>query len=181
MAELEFRWLPREQYQDYSLKFRYTTDRYYRVCADEMGFRLELRSFPAPVKKAFDSELFASFLEDPVALGAFDGENLVGVVEGSMEDWHQVFRISNVLVQESYRRSGTGSALMQRMIHHARAIPECRGVILETQSCNYPAICFYRKHGFLLNRIDIREYSNEDIQRCEVRLDLFLPFDTAEK
>lgn len=181
MEKLRLSWLPREKYQDYPLEFRYTTDRYYHVCADEMGFRLELRSFPTPVKKSFEDELFSSWLEDPVALGAFDGENLVGIVEGSIEGWHQAFRISNLLVMEPYRKTGTGSALMQRMIGHARAIPGCRGVILETQSCNYPAISFYRKHGFLLNRIDLREYSNEDIQRCEVRLDLFLPFDTAEK
>ena len=181
MEKLRLSWLSREKYQDYPLKFHYTTDRYYHVCADEMGFRLELRSFPTPVKKSFEDELFSSWLEDPVALGAFDGENLVGVVEGSIEGWHQVFRISNLLVRESYRNGGTGSALIRHMIDHARSIPDCRGVILETQSCNYPAISFYRKHGFLLNRIDLREYSNQDIQQCEVRLDFFLPFDTAEK
>ena len=82
---------------------------------------------------------------------------------------------------EPYRGKGIGRELMKRMLEYARNVSNCRGVILETQSCNYPAISFYRKQGFALTRIDLREYSNEDLQRNEVRLDFFLPFDSAEK
>lgn len=181
MEEIRFEWLKRSEYQNFPLDFKYVTDRYYHVNATEMGMNLELHWFPEPVEKRFSDELFSSWLEDPVALGAFDGSTLVGVIEGSIETWHHVFRISNLLVMEPYRGSGIGSRLMQRMISYARTIPDCRGMILETQSCNYSAIAFYRKHGFLLDRIDLREYSNKDIQRCEVRFDFFMPFASAEK
>lgn len=181
MEEIRFAWLQKDEYQGFSLDFRYITDRYYHVNATEMGMNLKLCWFPEPVEKRFADELFSSWLEEPVALGAFHGDALAGVIEGSIETWHQVFRISNLLVIEPCRGSGIGGSLMERMIAYARTIPDCRGVILETQSCNYPAIAFYRKHGFLLDRIDLREYSNKDIQRCEVRLDFFLPFGSAEK
>ena len=174
---MKYSWLSKEEYEGYQLNFTYYTDRYYHVNASEKGMVLEERKFPEPVEKHFPDRLFSEWLEDPVVLGAFDGETLAGVIEGSIEVWHKVFRISNILVMDSYRGQGLGRELMQRMLEYARAIPECRGAILETQSCNYPAISFYRRQGFQLNRIDLREYSNEDVQRKEVRLDFFLPFE----
>ena len=174
---MKYSWLSKEEYEGYQLNFTYHTDRYYHVNTSEMGMVLEERKFPEPVEKHFTDSLFSEWLEEPVALGAFDGVTLVGVIEGSMEQWHKVFRVSNILVMESYRGQGLGKELMQQMLEYARAIPDCRGAMLETQSCNYPAISFYRRQGFQLNRIDLREYSNEDVQRKEVRLDFFLPFE----
>jgi len=174
---MKYSWLSKKEYEGYQLNFTYHTDRYYHVNTSEMGMVLEERRFPETVEKHFSDRLFSQWLEDPVALGAFERETLVGVVEGSIEQWHNVFRISNILVMEPYRGQGLGKELMHRMLEYAKRIPNCRGAILETQSCNYPAISFYRRQGFYLNRIDLREYSNEDVQRKEVRLDFFLPFE----
>ena len=177
---MEFRWLSPEEYRGYPLRFRYVTDRIYEVDCRENGFLLTLAPLAAPTEKSFTDELFAPWLEEPVALGAFQGDTLAGVAEGSREAWHDVFRVSNILVEEPFRRRGLGGALLERMVAHARTLPGCRGVILETQTCNYPAICFYQKHGFSLSRIDIREYSNQDIQNREARIDLFRPFPKSE-
>ncbi|MBR4289442.1 MAG: GNAT family N-acetyltransferase [Oscillospiraceae bacterium] len=181
MGEIQHIWLDRKKYEGYKLTFSYCTDRCYHVNATDLGMTLEERKFPTVQEKQFTDELFGDWLEKPVALGAFDGDTLAGVIEGSAESWHNVFRISNILVMEPYRGKGIGRELMNRMLEYARSIPNCRGTILETQSCNYPAISFYRKQGFALSRIDLREYSNEDVQRNEVRLDFFLPFKDAEK
>lgn len=181
MDEIRYIWLDRKEYEGYELVFSYRTDRYYHVNATDWGLTLEERKFLTVREKMFTDDLFSDWLEEPVALGAFDGDALVGVIEGSIECWHNVFRISNILTKELYRGKGIGRELMKRMLKYARSIPGCRGAILETQSCNYPAVSFYRKQGFALTRIDLREYSNEDIQRNEVRLDFFLPFDAAEK
>ena len=177
---MEFRWLSPEEYRGYPLRFRYVTDRVYDVNCRENGFLLEETPLPAALEKSVTDELFASWLEEPVALGAFQGDTPAGIVEGSREAWHDVFRISSILVEEPFRRRGLGGELLERMVAFARELPGCRGVILETQTCNYPAICFYRKHGFTLSRIDIREYSNEDIQNREARIDLFRPFPKSE-
>lgn len=175
MENFAFAWLDRETYEGYPLKFSYRTDRHYRVTASQWSMSLREELFPEPAEKAFTDELFGDWLEAPVALGAFLGEELAGVIEGSVETWHNVFRISNLLILEPYRKAGLGTALMDRMLAHAKSL-DCRGVILETQSCNYPAISFYRKQGFTLSRIDLREYHNDDILRGEVRLDFFLAF-----
>ena len=47
-----------------------------------------------------------------------------------------------------------------------------RAVILETQSCNVSAVGFYLHEGFTLIGLDTCCYSNRDIERREVRLEL---------
>ena len=174
---MEIRRLDPQEYAGYALQFEYVTDCVYDVQADENGFSLALTRLDSPLRKAFTDTLFSEWLEEPVAFGAFDGETLAGVIEGSLEAWHNVFRISNILVQPEYRRRGAGQLLMDSMLDFVRRNTRVRGVILETQTCNAPAIHFYRKNGFRLSRIDIREYSNEDVEKREVRIDLFLPLE----
>lgn len=171
---MELRALSRAEYEGYALHFRYVTDRYYDVRTAEDGFTLVETPFEQPQEKHFEDRLFSEWLENPIAFGAFDGEELLGVIEGSVETWHRMFRISNVLVFEGHRGEGVGQALMDRMLRYVRENEPVRGVILETQTCNAPAIRFYRKNGFRLSRIDIREYENDDVARREVRIDLFL-------
>lgn len=166
-----------QEYAGYALQFEYITDCVYDVHADENGFSLALTRLDSPLRKAFTNTLFSEWLEEPVAFGAFAGETLAGVIEGSPEAWHNVFRISNILVQPEYRRRGAGQMLMDSMLDFIRRNTHVRGAILETQTCNAPAIRFYRKNGFRLSRIDIREYSNEDVEKRKVRIDLFLPLE----
>jgi len=62
-------------------------------------------------------------------------------------------------------------------VDYAAKISKKRGarmLVVETQSCNVPAINFYLKHGFELIGFDIAAYSNEDIERKEVRLEFGL-------
>ena len=60
------------------------------------------------------------------------------------------------------------------MIQHAVDVAKDTGVrmlVLETQSCNLPAIDFYLKHGFELLGLDTAAYSNADVAKGEVRLE----------
>ncbi len=47
-------------------------------------------------------------------------------------------------------------------------------LVLETQSCNAPAIDFYVKNGFILIGFDSTAYSNEDVVKKEVRIEMGL-------
>lgn len=60
---------------------------------------------------------------------------------------------------------------MEKSIQHARSL-SCRAVVLEVQSCNYPAINFYMKQGFKLIGLDTLTYSNFDIDKKEVHLEM---------
>ncbi len=77
------------------------------------------------------------------------------------------------MFDESRRRSGLGSALMQQMLNLARE-SGARMAVLETQTCNEKAIALYRKHGFQVIGFDLFAYTNRDPERHEVRLEMGL-------
>lgn len=168
---MEIRLLSQEQYQDYKLHFEYETDCYYDVKRDGMNILFELKPLKKTMQKSFDDILYSSWLEKPIVYGAFENEKLIGIIEGSIESWNKRFRISNLLVFEGYRHLGIGTKLIQKMKEEALKL-DCRMMVLETQSCNTKAINFYLKNGFQLIGCDLFCYSNEDIEKNEVRLEM---------
>lgn len=98
----------------------------------------------------------------------------MGYVELSHERWNNRMRVSNLWVAEGRRRNGVGAALMEKAVEEACAAG-ARALVLETQSCNDPAICFYRKMGFSLIGFDLTAYSQADVEKKEVRLEFARP------
>ena len=160
------------EYRGKSYTFSYETPGYYDIVREDGAFRF-VYTETAPQKRGFTDTLCSPWLEEPVLYGAMEGECLAGFIEGSRESWNKRFRISNLLVFEGSRRRGVGSALMERMLAHARD-SGARMAVLETQSCNLPAIRFYRKHGFKCIGFDLYAYSNRDPEVHEVRLEMGL-------
>lgn len=171
---LEIKALNREEYEGYSFDVKYCTDKYYDVALIEGGFQLIKHKTYKPIQKGFTDTLFSAWLEEPLVYGAFENDELVGFVEGSKETWHNLFRVSNLFVFENYRKQGIGERLLSYLIEKVKEQGTYRGIILETQSCNYAAISLYRKLGFHLCRIDTHEYSNNDVANHEIRLDLII-------
>lgn len=169
---MEIKQLEREVYAGKKFTARYQTRGYYDIVPWEYGFRMEYRHFDETTERSFDDEMFGEWLEDPVALGAFENGTMIGFVEGSMENWNNRFRISNICVFDHERRSGgVGTALMEK-IEAVAKVDGARMVVLETQSCNENAIGFYRKCGFKMIGFDLYAYSNNDPQRHEVRVEM---------
>jgi len=82
-------------------------------------------------------------------------------------------RIWEFLVREEFRNKGIGTLLIKYAVKLCKE-KRARMLVLETQSCNVPAINFYLKHGFDLIGFDTAAYSNEDIGKREVRLEFGL-------
>ena len=167
--------LPRQQFEQYELVFTYESRAYYDLklrCTNNV-FALEFVRTPCePVHKEFVDRLFAPHWDDPHAFGLWDGRDLRAVMEVTPENWNNRLRVTNLCVQEGYRR-GYGSLLMPRAKEIARAQSR-RALILETQSCNAGAIAFYLSQGFSFMGFNACEYSNEDVQKHEVRIEMGL-------
>ena len=82
-------------------------------------------------------------------------------------------RVWELLIKKEHRQKGIGTQLMQHAIKLAKE-RGARTLVLETQSCNTKAIQFYLKHGYELISFDTTAYSNEDIEKNEVRLEMGL-------
>ena len=174
MAELQIYQLDRQAYAQHKLVFRYTTKSYYEVyrAPDQIfSFQLVRQELEEEVEKEFEGILFAEYLEEPSVYGLSAGNQIVGFLEIARESWHNRLRITELLVETEFRGQGYGSKLIDK----AKDIMRTEGyreLVLETQSCNTPAIDFYLKNGFIVNGLDLSCYSNEDIEKKEVRLEM---------
>lgn len=157
------------------IPFHYVSAYHYavRVMENPQGWELSLKreALDGPMVKDFEDTLLEDYLEEPQLFGAFEGGELLGILEVAEENWNNRLRVSNLWVKEGFRRQGIGRQLMDK----AEALAAQQGrraLVLETQSCNDPALCFYRACGFSLIGFDLLAYSNDDIDRREVRLEM---------
>jgi len=159
------------------LSYRYVTSDYFdlSIARTESSWKVELTQKPLeqPVEKGFVGTLFEGHIEEPRVFAAVIGNKQVGWVELGYEKWNNRMRVWEFLVKEEYRRQGIGTLLMG----HAARVAKDRGarmLVLETQSCNVAAISFYLKYGFSLIGFDSAAYSNADVEKKEVRLEMGL-------
>ena len=157
------------------LVFEYQTDAVYEPVMDGWKMDVVRRTIPEAVEKRFTDALFSEWLEEPAAFAAFDGEEWMGCVELNYERWNNRMRISNLLVEKSFRRMGVGRKLFETAVSYAKE-KGARMLVLETQTCNAPAIAFYLAMGLRLIGLDLYSYTNQDPERNEVRLEMGMPF-----
>lgn len=157
------------------IPFHYVSAYLYAVRMTEspQGWELSWRreALDGPVEKEFEDVLLEDYLEEPRLFGAFDNGELIGILEIAAENWNNRLRISNLWVKETFRRRGIGRQLM-RKAEEVAVQQGRRALALETQSCNDPAISFYKSCGFSFIGCDLLAYSNDDIARQEVRLEM---------
>lgn len=182
--------LPKEQWEGTVIPMRYTTEEYFDVKIDmdketgkeEKGYYVSIRKckFDQPVSHTpeeydFPDKLYQPHWEKAYAWGIVSEEEetpeLLACIETCPEEWSNRLIVTELWVHEKFRRQGIAHALMaiakeQAVLEHRRA------VILETQSCNVGAIRFYQKEGFELIGFDSCCYSNRDLERKEVRINM---------
>ncbi|MBR5491472.1 MAG: GNAT family N-acetyltransferase [Oscillospiraceae bacterium] len=169
---MEIKRLDREAYAGKKFSLHYITKGYMHIERTSSGFELSYKRFEQPEERFFEDCFFNEWLEAPLAFGAFENDQLLGYVEGSLEKWNNRYRISNICVFDSARRhSGIGTALMDTILKEAKG-SGARMVVLETQTCNENAIAFYRKNGFDIIGFDLFAYSNSDPERHEIRIEM---------
>ena len=176
--DFQIQHLPKEQWQDYPFLFRYETSHYLDVDISQSGtdftVRFTRRPFEKPIERGGqegDDRLYAPWWEGAEAYGVLEGGELVACVELWKENWSNRLRVTELWVADSHRRRGIGSALMDFAKRRARALG-CRALMLETQSGNENAIAFYLAQGLTLFGFDRSAYTNRDIERHDVRLEL---------
>jgi ribosomal protein S18 acetylase RimI-like enzyme len=159
------------------LQYKCTISNYYdleiHTEPEPWKISLTLKSFGKTIEKNNESKLFSEFVEEPrLFVAELYGEH-VGWIELGYQKWNNRMRVWEFLVKEEFRRKGIGRLLMEQAVKITKE-KEARMLVLETQSCNTPAIGFYQKFGFELIGFDAAAYSNEDIEKKEARLEFGL-------
>jgi len=159
------------------LRSKYSTSDYYDVsiCGGSGLWKMELTLKPLEKKleKNYRGKLFEDHVEEPRVFTALLNNRQVGWIELGYHKWNNTMRVWEFLVEEEFRERGIGTLLMKYAVKIAKE-RGARMLVLETQTNNVPAINFYLKFGFELIGFDTAAYSNEDIEKKEVRLEFGL-------
>lgn len=169
--------LTRTDASSIKLHYKYLTSAYYDLSilheADFWKMELLLKPFTKPIDRVSESRFYEEFVEEPRVFAAeLDGKQ-VGWIELGYHKWNNRMRVWEILVKEEHRNKEIGTLLMDHAVKIAKE-KGARMLVLETQSCNVPAIKFYLRYGFELIGFDSTAYSNDDIQKKEVRLEMGL-------
>lgn len=176
--------LPKEQWKGTIIPMRYTTEEYYDIDMKKVadGYDVAIHKCKSdtpishyPEEYDFPDKLYQEHWEKAYAWGVVEEQEgrqeMIACIETCPEEWSNRLMVTELWVHEKLRRQGVGHALMavakeQAVLEHRRA------VILETQSCNVGAITFYQKEGFEPIGFDTCCYSNRDVERKEVRINM---------
>lgn len=173
---LQIKRLAKKDYPDgKKIIYEYTSDKYYDVSYNEVenGWTLDftLKSHDTPFHKYLEGNIFEDYLKNiECYIAELMGEE-VGIISLNHEKWNNVLRINDIHIYQSAQNKGIGSRLMELAKERALEIG-ARAIVLETQTSNYPAIQFYRNLGFKFTGCDLLSYSNSDLEKKEVRIEM---------
>lgn len=162
----------------------YRTDRTWvlerRVAGPQLTWTLREESLSVVKVKTYDSGRVDQWLSTyadagPVSdlrfLGAFLSDRCEGLLTWRPVTWNDTVWLVDVRVRELERGNGLGSAMVERLKQLTRG--QARGILVETQTGNFPAVRFYRKHGFAVAGFNDHLYTNHDRDDDEIALYLF--------
>lgn len=144
-------------------------------------WRLREVHLEAPFRKTYDSGKLDEWLatyQDSVGKDrlrfavALEGNRPIGLVTWAPIEWNNIIWLVDIRVDPGRRRHGTGGLLLAHVQDSARRLP-ARGILVETQINNYPALQFYRRHGFEISGFNDHQYSNHDFEVQDVAVFLF--------
>ena len=191
MEKLESVALPKEQWKGRLIPLVTRSDSYYDFEIDPLddkgcSIRLikkksEKEILHTPEEYDFPDSLYQDHWEKAEAYGVV-GENgeLKACIEVCPEEWSNRLLVTELWICDELRKKGLGKRLMDKAKEIAVA-QNRRAIILETQSCNTNAIGFYLHQGFEIIGFDTCCYTNNDIGRHEVRINLGFFFHREER
>lgn len=180
--------LPKEKWKGVAIPLETRSNSYYDLeikPLDSSGCSISLTRKQAekeivhtPEEYDFPDSLYQEHWVNAEAYGIVSEEgSLLACIEICPEEWSNRLMVTELWVSEELRHQGIGTRLMDKAKEIA-VKQNRRAVILETQSCNTNAIDFYLRQGFELIGFDTCCYTNNDIGRREVRINLgyFFPY-----
>lgn len=163
------------EYNDKIIHFDYLSKSHYKASYHQsnhcFSFTFTLEDFKQEKRISFFDTLVGDYLENPQSYGIWLEDTIIAYLVLNHETYNNRMRVVQLLVEKEYRHQNIGRKLMTFAIKKANEV-HARALVLETQSCNVPAISFYLRLGFKFVGCDYNSYSNDDINNHEVRIEL---------
>ena len=180
--EIEIIALPKDKWKGTPIPLVTRSDSYYDFDInplDKDGSTIKIVKKPSeqeivhtPEEYDFPDSLYQDHWENAEAYGVVDEDGkLLACIEVCPEEWSNRLMVTELWVSDELQGKGLGKRLMDKAKEVAQN-QNRRVITLETQSCNTNAIGFYLHQGFELIGFDTCCYTNNDIGRREVRINL---------
>ena len=180
--EIEIIALPKDKWKGTPIPLVTRSDSYYDFDIDPLdkdGSTIKIVKKPSeqeivhtPEEYDFPDSLYQDHWENAEAYGVVSEEGkLLACIEVCPEEWSNRLMVTELWVSDELQGKGLGKRLMDKAKEVAQN-QNRRVITLETQSCNTNAIGFYLHQGFELIGFDTCCYTNNDIGRREVRINL---------
>jgi ribosomal protein S18 acetylase RimI-like enzyme len=163
----------------------FETDRVFRLeerrTRGVPSWQLEEEHLDRPFRKRYDSGRTDDWLEPYLEVAPLETLHFIaatrdGTVRGLLTwqqvKWNNTTWLMDIRARREDRRSGVGSAMIDRLRTETVRL-KTRGISVETQINNYPAIRFYRRNRFLISGFNTRLYTNGDMEKQDIALFLF--------
>lgn len=154
----------------YHLNMSYTTDYVWHMQTRENARTIDVRfdtvRLPRLMRVEYPrspDELILHWQQDGCFLIARNlNDEVVGFLDAWPQPWQNLLWISNLVIDQAYRRQGFGSRLL-KVARRWALERNLLQLMLEIQTKNHPAISFAQKHGFQFCGYNERYYPNGDI------------------
>ena len=174
--------LPKDQWKGTAIPLTTKSDSYYDFVLSPLNSEgctvslvrkpVEIEIVHTPEEYDYPDSLYQDYWEGAEAYGVVsDSGEMLACIEVCPEEWSNRLMVTELWVSEVLRGKGIGKRLMDKAKEVAVSQGR-RAVILETQSCNTNAIGFYLHQGFEMIGFDTCCYTNNDIGRKEIRINL---------
>jgi len=108
---------------------------------------------------------------DTTVLAEIEGE-IAGFACLKYHDWNKRAEVKGIYVRPAFKGRGIGASLITYSVEYAKT-RGARGLWLETQNINYPAIRLYMKTGFQFCGFDTSLYDPSAVMPGEIALYFF--------
>lgn len=158
--------MPADRGQLVTFDASFSTSSIYLVSTDGLSVDICEQKLDVPLHKTYPLD-DAEIEKADFSIAFEHDEGIVGFATAKYEDWNRRVNITGIYVRPEHRGRGIGKALLDAVHGYAQTTP-ARCLWLETQNVNYPAIRFYRKHGFTFCGFDTTLYDPEKMETPEV-------------
>jgi ribosomal protein S18 acetylase RimI-like enzyme len=151
----------------------FLTEHIYRVSVTGMNVSIREEKLPTRLHKTYELKHIEESVADAdsTVLAEIDGE-IAGFAAFKYHDWNKRAEIKGIYVRSVLKGRGVGAALLNNGLEYAKT-KGARGLWLETQNINYPAIRFYMKSGFRFCGFDASLYEPAAVMPAEIALYFF--------
>ena len=141
----------------------FTTDRVYRLVIGELSAEFVEEKLKTPLTKRYDLSGIEEAVNDGgLAVVAETGKTIAAFMTVKFETWNRRAWLTHIYVGPEYRGRGIGTRLIGEALKFAEE-QKARGLWLETQNFNYPAIRYYQKLDFRFCGFDQSLYDPEKV------------------